>query len=186
MNAHFLNKRLARLLGIAALLPFFLLSIACFITPTDLLAILVRGQLGYGIAILSFLGGLHWGAALASPQLTMEQTKKSLIWGVVPASIAFGSLMLEIGFGFLVLAFGIIGAYKVDQRLYAWYNMPDWFIHLRLTLTKIVVLSLILTFVAVNLNSEKPAQAPEPASALKPSATSFATSSATSANQPKN
>ncbi len=153
MNTHFLNKRLAHLLGFAALVPFFLLSLACFILPKDLLPSLVRGQLGYGIAILSFLGGIHWGAALASPQLTMEQTKKALVWGVVPATIAFCSLMLEIGFGFLVLAFGIIGAYQVDQRLYAWYDMPEWFIKLRLQLTKVVVTALVLTFIAVNLRS---------------------------------
>jgi hypothetical protein len=44
MNTHFLNKRLAHLLGFAALVPFFLLSLACFFMPKDLLPSLVRGH----------------------------------------------------------------------------------------------------------------------------------------------
>lgn len=151
MNTHFLNKRVAHLLGFAALTPFFLLSLACFLVHKDWLPSIVRGQLGYGIAILSFLGGIHWGAALAKADLSLEQTKQSLIWGVVPAMIAFCSLMLEVGLGFAVLMFGIVGAYQVDKRLYERYQMPDWFLLLRLKLTWVVVLALSLTFIAVNV-----------------------------------
>ena len=116
----------------------------------DWLTTIVRGQLGYGIAILSFLGGVHWGAALACPHLSLEQTKRALIWGVVPAMIAFCSLMMDPGFAFVVLVLGIAGAYQVDKRLYDWYRMPDWFLQLRLKLTWVVTSALVLTFLAVN------------------------------------
>ena len=48
---------------------------------------------------------------------------------------------------------GFIAAYQVDKRLYAWYDIPEWFLVLRLRLTWLVVGSLALTLLAVNLRT---------------------------------
>src|SRR5437016_3839617 len=153
MNTHFLNKRLARILGIAGLLPFVVLSLACWLVHPDWLGVCIRAQIGYGIAILSFLGGIHWGAALASEHFTVEQTKKALIWGVMPAALAWFARSLEMGFGFAVLMLGFVAAYQVDKRLYQWYRMPDWFLMLRFQLTCVVVVALAMTFIAANVRA---------------------------------
>lgn len=153
MNSNFFNKRLAHLLGFAGLIPFVFLSLACWIVQVDWLGTMIKGQLAYGIAILSFLGGIHWGAAMTCQQLSIAQTKRALIWGVTPSLIALLAAKLILGLGFAVLVAGFIASYQVDKRLYLWYRIPEWFIGLRLKLTGVVVASLLLTFVAANVRT---------------------------------
>ncbi|MET3108992.1 hypothetical protein AAKU67_004082 [Oxalobacteraceae bacterium GrIS 2.11] len=152
MNHHFLSKRLAHQLGVIGLIPFVFLSMACWITHPDWLEGFVYAQSAYGIAILSFLGGIHWGVALTSPDLTALQIKRALIWGIVPSMIACCS-KLHFGLGFFVLMFGFIMAYQIDKKLYVNYQMPDWFLVLRRRLTYVVVASLATTLLAVNLRT---------------------------------
>jgi hypothetical protein len=150
MNTHFVNKRLAHLLGIAGLIPFVVLSLACWVVQPEWLGAFIKGQLAYGIAILAFLGGIHWGAVMVSADLTIEQTKLALMWSVTPALIAWIATMAG-GFGFAVLMAGFIGAYQVDKRLFPWYRLPDWFLVLRFKLTCVVVATLALTVIAANV-----------------------------------
>ena len=150
MNTHFLNKRIAHRLGFAGLAPFFVLSLSCWMVHPDWLASFIQGELAYGIAILSFLGGIHWGAALMSSGLTEEQSKKALLWSVVPALIAWFSTMVG-GASLAVLILGFIASYQVDKRLFVWYGLPAWFIRLRFILTCIVVAALALTIMAANI-----------------------------------
>ncbi len=152
MNRHFLSRRLTHQLGFTGIVPFIILSLSCWVAHPGWLEGLVYAQIAYGIAILSFLGGLHWGVALTSPELSTDQIRKALIWGVVPSLIAWCS-RFHFGFGFLVLMLGFIAAYQVDKRLYAWYDIPEWFLVLRLRLTWLVVGSLALTLLAVNLRT---------------------------------
>lgn len=150
MNTHFVNKRLAHLLGYAGLAPFVLLTLGAWAVHSDWLAYFIRGQLAYGIAILSFLGGIHWGAVMMSGELTMDQTRKALVWSVLPSLIAWFSTMMG-GFGFAMLMAGFIAAYQVDKRLFAWYRFEPWFLQLRLKLTIVVVVMLMLTVIAANV-----------------------------------
>ncbi|TDK62529.1 DUF3429 domain-containing protein [Sapientia aquatica] len=150
MNHHFLSKRLAHQLGFFGLVPFVFLTLACWIAHPEWLEGFVYAQSAYGIAILSFLGGIHWGVALTSPELTSVQIKRALFWGIVPSVIAWAS-KVNFGFGFFVLIFGFILSYQVDKRLYVTYQMPDWFLVLRRHLTITVVLALALTVLAVNV-----------------------------------
>jgi hypothetical protein len=150
MNTHFLNKRLVYVLGLAGLIPFIVLALACWVVHPIWLGPFIKGQLAYAIAILSFLGGMHWGATVASNELNAPQTRKALVWSVVPALIAWFSTMLG-GFGFALLMAGFIGAYQVDKRLFVWYGWPQWLLQLRFRLTCVVVASLALTVIAVNV-----------------------------------
>ncbi|HYD94205.1 MAG TPA: DUF3429 domain-containing protein [Noviherbaspirillum sp.] len=150
MNNHFLNRRLAYRIGVAGTLPFLILMLACWLVQIDSLAYFLRGQLAYGIAILSFLGGVHWSAALLSGELSEEQTRKAFVWSVLPPVIAWSATLMG-GFGFAMLMAGFIGAYQVDKRLFAWYRMPSWFLQLRLRLTCAVVAALALSVIAANV-----------------------------------
>jgi Protein of unknown function (DUF3429) len=149
MNSHFFNKRMAHILGALALLPFAGLSFSAWIMPSDWQGFFVRSQIGYGIAILSFLGGIHWGGALGATHLTVPQTKKALIWGLVPSLIAFSSLLVETNFAFGVLSLGFIVSYQFDKYLYQWYKMPNWLLRMRFKLSCIVMLALLTTFLAI-------------------------------------
>lgn len=150
MNNNYFNKRLVHLLGYGGLIPFVLLALACWVVHPGWLGAFIKGQLAYGIAILSFLGGIHWGAALLSQGLSPDQTKKALAWGVALALVAWFATMMG-GFGFAVLMAGFVAAYQADKRLFAWYRIPDWFLLLRLRLTCSVVAALALTVIAANV-----------------------------------
>lgn len=153
MNRHFAARKTAHVLGFAGLIPFVGLSLGSWLVHPDWLPVLVSGQLAYGVAILAFLGGLHWGAALLSNDLSAERTKVALLWGVTPSLIGVGAAQLLIGIGFALMTAAFVMVYLVDRRLYAWYRMPDWMLALRFKLTCVVVAALVLTFVAVNLRS---------------------------------
>ena len=150
MNTHFLNKRMVHQLSCAGLIPFIVLSLACWMVHPDWLGAFIKGQLAYGVLTLSFLGGMHWGATMVSGELSALQTRKALIWSVMPALIAWFATMVG-GFGFAVLMAGFVGAYHADKRLYVWYRLPDWFIRLRFVLTCVVVAALALTVIAANV-----------------------------------
>ncbi len=149
MNHQFLSKRLAHQLGIIGLIPFIFLSLLCWIAHPGWLEGFIYAQSAYGIAILSFLGGIHWGIALTVPDLTAQQVRNALIWGVVPSLIACLS-KLHFGLGFFVLMFGFVVAYQIDKNLYRHYPIPDWFLVLRRRLTIVVVAALAVTLLAVN------------------------------------
>jgi hypothetical protein len=150
MNPHFLNKRLSHLLGYAGLIPFFLLMLGTCLVDPLWIAAFVRGQLAYGMVILSFLGGVHWGAAMLCSDLSVKHTKQALIWGTIPSLIAWGATLLA-GFGFALLMAGFIAAWQVDKALYKHYGMPEWLTALRTRLTSVVILLLAATVAGANL-----------------------------------
>lgn len=153
MNRHFASRKAAHILGFAGLVPFVGLSLGCWLVQRDWLPILVSGQLSYGAAILSFLGGVHWGAAALSSEISSTRTRLALLWGVTPSLIGVAAGQLLTGIGFAVMTAAFIVVYLVDKRLYAWYRLPDWLLVLRFRLTCVVVAALALTLVAVNLRS---------------------------------
>lgn len=153
MNKHFAARRTAHFLGFAGLIPFVLLSLGCWLVHPDWLGTLVSAQMAYGVAILSFLGAVHWGAAMLSADLSSDRTKLALLWGVLPSLIAVGAAQLLIGIGFALVTAAFVLVYLVDKRLYAWYPLPTWFLPLRFKLTCVVVASLASTFLAVNLRT---------------------------------
>lgn len=153
MNRHFATRKAAHALGFAGLIPFVGLSMGCWLVQRDWLPILLSGQLAYGVAILSFLGGVHWGAALLCSELPSTRTRLALLWGVTPSLVGVAAAQLPASVSLAVMSAAFILVYMVDKRLYAWYRMPDWLLLLRLRLTCVVAAALALTFVAVNLRS---------------------------------
>lgn len=150
MNPHFLNKRLAHQLGFAGLLPFLMLMLGVWFADVSWLGDFLLGQKAYAMVILSFLGGIHWGAAMLCSTLSLNDTKKALVWSVTPSLIAWSATLSD-EFGMAVLIGGFIVALEVDKRMFSRYGMPDWLIRLRTRLTVAVVMLLAATVVGANL-----------------------------------
>ena len=149
MNKHFLNKRLGHQLGFAGLVPFVLLALACWVVSSDWVASFVSAQQVYAIVILSFLGGIHWGAIMTSGELTAVQTRRALSWSVVPTVLACMGTVFG-PYNLAVLIVGFLGSYQIDKRIYPWYGMAEWFLRLRFILTCVIVAALFVTMVAAN------------------------------------
>ena len=152
MNRHFCSKRIAHLLGCAALLPALLLALASWLVPAAYVGDFVNGQRAWAMATLPVLGGVHWGAALVASDLNSSRTKKAMLWGACPSLFAWLSILAG-GIGFAVLMAGFIIAYQVDKRLYSWYPLPPWLLRLRLVMTIGMVALLMLTVMAGNVRA---------------------------------
>ena len=132
-------------LGLGGLAPFVGLALASWLAGADLAARLVTAQLGYGAVILSFVGALHWGAALAAPAVTPRAATIALGWSVVPSLAGWVALLVGARWGLLLLAGAFVVALAVDWVLYRRYEFAGWFLGLRALLTAVAVVSLLAT-----------------------------------------
>ena len=138
-------------LGGLGALPFIVLSsLSVFMEP-----LLVKqtnfALVVYGAVILSFLGGIHWGLAIATPELSPHNIKifLRLLISIFPCLIGWLALLLTIPTGLLIVAIAFFA-----MLLYDWYAShkgltPKWYLKLRVPLTLIAGTS--LTLVAITL-----------------------------------
>jgi len=91
--------------------------------------------------ILSFMGAVHWGLAMAQPTLFSGY---AYIISVIPALTAWLALSLPPAIDLLLLLSGFIFLYYYDMPLDKHGRLPQWYIPLRLRLTTAVTACLIL------------------------------------------
>jgi hypothetical protein len=126
-------------LGYAGLLPFVAGAAWAWIAPTAGGPAGGALLLAYAAAIVSFLGGIHWGLALRDPLAREGQ----LLWGVTPSLVAWGALLVPARAGLAACAAALIACYLVDRRLYAREGLAAW-LTLRWRLTAIAGLSCLV------------------------------------------
>jgi hypothetical protein len=152
-----IEQRFATLLGNFGLLPFYALALAAWLPLDPVPARLIElAFIAYAAVILSFLGAVHWGLALATPQLDRTQTRHALGWGVLPSLLGWLALLLAMaGVKTWVVCLLLLVDFALCRamdgallRLYA--EAPDWYRSLRTRLTVLVLIAvLILLFSTV-------------------------------------
>ncbi len=125
-------------LGYGGLAPF--LALAAGAVAAGMHADFCRAALfSYAAVILSFVGALHWGIALAAPQMEARQRAGLFGWSVVPALVAWPALLVYAEPATFILMGGFIAHYWQDVRLVrktaAQSLLPGWYLPLRLQLT---------------------------------------------------
>ena len=143
--------RIAALLGYGGLLPFGALAL-----------LLVLGGahsarwwpmlLAYGAVILSFVGALHWGFAMALPGLGAVERQRLYGWSVVPALAAWPALLWAAPAAALLLVAGFGAHYAQDRRLLVAHGggaLPAWYLPLRMRLTLVASACLLTGAVSV-------------------------------------
>lgn len=140
--------RLAWLLGYGGLLPFFILTIAVLLGAS--LPLLGNARLdwwlvAYAAIILSFLGAVHWGVVIGLQDwLNERETRRMLLYSVVPALLAWFTLLLPVNIALLIMGVLIVGAYIIDA-LWLFDRLKSDYAKLRLHLT---IVSALLLFAA--------------------------------------
>jgi hypothetical protein len=104
----------------------------------------MRWLVVYAAVILSFVGALHWGIALAHPEVSARDRDLLMGWSVVPALIAWVGVILEPLFGLLIMAAMFCVQYEADRRLDKRFPVNPWFLRLRAQLTGCVVVCLLI------------------------------------------
>ncbi|HIC81965.1 MAG TPA: DUF3429 domain-containing protein [Kiloniellaceae bacterium] len=139
--------RPALVLGFAGLIPFLASALGVWTAgyPRSLIALDI--QLAYGAVILSFMGAVHWGLAMAGGAGAMSFHR--LGWSVVPALAGWLALLLNPAYGVILMVIGFAGVYFGDLRSIAADNTPAWYKALRKPLTIIVIASLASSYGAL-------------------------------------
>ena len=137
--------KLAKQLGFAGVLPFYLGALALWTADESAHDAALAVTMIYGAVILSFVGAVHWGRALAD-----ETPEAGMGWSVTPALLGWlAAAWLEPLPGLILLIVGFWTAYVVDARAAREGRFPFWYIVLRKHLSALVVLALGLCVVAV-------------------------------------
>jgi uncharacterized membrane protein len=129
-----------RLLGYGGLIPFVGLSaFALYTEAPDLQSLAREGLALYTVAILSFVGAVSWGIAVASPGLTDSQRRHLLIFSVIPSLLVWLLWFLPDNalrwFAFAALTIGIFFVDRMNGRSLGW---PSAWLQLRLHLSVVV------------------------------------------------
>jgi hypothetical protein len=137
--------RTALMLGVAGLAPFIAGAVGAIVLIAGWRHFAVTAVMTYGAVILSFLGGVHWGAAVRHAAAPNET---ALVWSVMPALVGWAALFAGPDWGLPGLLIGFAVAYYVDDRACRRGALPMWYLHLRQGLTLVVLVCLALTWVA--------------------------------------
>ena len=132
-------------LGYGGLLPFVGTALACFLEPHHR-SLWLQMLLAYGAVILSFVGALHWGFAMAHPASAGQPASGMYIWSIVPSLLAWLALLVSPGFGATLLIAGFLTHYRQDVRLARLLQLPPWYLPLRLQLTVVACLCLATVY----------------------------------------
>jgi hypothetical protein len=144
------NLRLwAAVLGLGGLIPF--VGHVALMLLTDWISVerLAHSQFIYGVTILTFIGALHWGVALADPAGVEDRLGLLMLVSVVPALYAWLVAWLPLQQGLWMIAAGLMGMLAFDFYAYRKRVDLDWFIRLRIVLTVVGVLSLVIAAVTL-------------------------------------
>ncbi len=135
-----------RWLGGLGALPFVALAIGSFWLDGLAQAYVVFALIAYGAVILSFLGGIQWGLAVADFGAAEGggASYRRLTISVVPSLIAWWALLLTGPSALLVLAGSFALMLALDWTATRNGEAPDWYPRLRLPLTACVVCCLAL------------------------------------------
>ena len=119
-------------------LPFIAAAILALTNAGD-----VRGfqadqiAVAYGAVILSFLGGIRWGDAVA------KDAAATLFVSVLPSLAGFAALLINNFNGAMILITGF--ALQTVWDFIAPGTLPKWFIILRMLVSAIVIACLMIT-----------------------------------------
>lgn len=137
----------ARALGLAGLLPFAALAVACHAAPAPWDGHAERALAVYGVVILSFMGGCRWGFAAAG---LGEEGASWWRLGVstAPALLGWAALASGVTAALWASALGLVALFAADVSLTRAGGAPAWWPALRLPLTAGAAASLLLGLAA--------------------------------------
>lgn len=132
-------------LGYAGLVPFVLLTALMWLVSAELLPFVSIALGGYAAAIVSFLGGVHWGIGFMKGEAA---PRFHFIWGVMPSLLAWLALMMPAYAALPLLGLVLLACYAVDRKTYPPAGLKQW-LPMRLRLTIVATLACVLGAAAV-------------------------------------
>ncbi len=133
----------AAILGAAGVIPFVAGALAIMFADISWAYDMLRY---YAASILSFMGGVQWGAAMTGPHTGDLQPPlwRKLANSVMPALIAWMALLFTSPYDLMIIAaaFGLLLMSDLVAIQQGW--LPAWYARLRLPLTGVVIVCLMI------------------------------------------
>lgn len=123
----------ALVLGLGGLIPFLAGAVAVWLFEPVAARVAQDMQVAYATVILSFLGAVHWGAALSRPD--GARSWGWMGWSVTPALLAWFSVMMAPESALMALMACYLAAFAVDMQAVKKGLLPLWYLSLRRVLT---------------------------------------------------
>ena len=121
-------------LGYLGLIPFVFGAVTALLSQ-ELVSLAFQAFILYSLAILSFMGGVHWGLAL----ITGTRQSTRLLISVVPVVAAWICLIaLPAPLTLAALGGGFIAQWFIDRPILAELPIPSWYLEMRPRLAYVV------------------------------------------------
>ena len=130
----------ALVLGLGGLIPFLAGAVAVWLFEPMAARVAQDMQVAYATVILSFLGAVHWGAALSRPD--GARSWGWMGWSVTPALLAWFSVMMAPESALMALMACYLAAFAVDMQAVKKGLLPLWYLSPRRVLTTCAFLCL--------------------------------------------
>ncbi|MEW5421246.1 DUF3429 domain-containing protein [Amorphus sp. 3PC139-8] len=102
---------------------------------------------GYSAVILSFLGGVHWGLALAASD--PGSRNRELLVSIVPALVGWVAILFVPKVALMVLTIAFVAQGLFDIWIALKDHAPNWYARLRAEMTAIVCVILLIAWLAL-------------------------------------
>ena len=142
------TRRVAALLMYAGTLPFIVCTIVLLFGSSlglgSYRAFATQAVTTYAAVIVSFLGGIQWGIAIATHAQQPQTAKSLLLLSVVPSLLAWAMLFLPSNSSRVIVAIFLVGfVWVVDALLHLQLVIPTWFFRLRSVVSAVALAALI-------------------------------------------
>lgn len=128
----------AVVLGAAGLIPFLVLTGTLLVDADFASGIVRQALMAYGIAILSFMGAVHWGLVMEDQSLERVQLWRRYTVSIVPALAAAATVFIQEIWQFVWLGVCFLCLLVYDMFAVSRGEAPQWYPRLRWPLTLIV------------------------------------------------
>ena len=134
----------ARLLGATGAVPFAAFVLGIWFAPPEFQAWSRHALVAYGMVILAFVGALHWGFTMKTPEMSEREQWTWMGWSVIPALAAWGAGILPYRLAIALLVVTFVVHLALDHKFAPVSGLPAWYLRLRRRLTLFVVICLLL------------------------------------------
>lgn len=141
---HIPASRIAIALGLWGLVPFIVLASCVWLVAPVWQPLFAQGLVAYAAAVLAFLGGMHWGAAVEGEDRPFDASRYA--YSIMPSLLAGVAVLCPADKALFLLFLGYLAAFAVDRRVYA---ARPWFVILRAVLTAVAALALYAAYKAL-------------------------------------
>ncbi|MEX2644413.1 MAG: DUF3429 domain-containing protein [Acetobacterales bacterium] len=137
----------AQWLGWLGVIPFVAGALAALVLPDGVAIVSLSAVLAYGAVVLSYLGGVRWGLAMAE----YGGSPGPMTWvnAIVPPTVGWLANLMALAPGLTLLTLAYVAAFFFDLAMVRAGQAPAWYAALRRPLSAVTVASLGVCLLAV-------------------------------------